>query len=66
MRLRYQTVAVERQRISSEIVGKIVDAFGQSDRLGFAYPHSAVEYKATDNDSLPPAFRRVDEGPESR
>ena len=62
MRLRYETFAVERQRISSDMVGKIVEAFAQSDRLGFAYPHSAVEYKATDNDSLPPIFKRVDKG----
>ena len=60
MRLRYQTVAAERQKVSSEIVAKIVEAFAGSDRLGFAYPHSAVEFKAVDKASLPPVFREVD------
>ena len=60
MRLRYQTVAAERQEVSSNIVAKIVEAFAGSDRLGFAYPHSAVEFKAVDKASLPPVFREVD------
>jgi small-conductance mechanosensitive channel len=60
MRLRYQTVAVERQRISSDIVGKIIQVFGASDRLGFAYPHTAIEYKPVETKCLPPEFRRVD------
>ena len=59
MRLRYQTIAVERQRISSAIVGKVVEVFSQSDTLGFAYPHAAVEYKTTGAASLPPMFREV-------
>lgn len=54
MRLRYQTVATDRERISSDIVGRVVDAFGTSDQLGFAYPHSAVEFRSTDHSSLPP------------
>ncbi len=56
MRLRYQTIATEREQISSDIVGLIVKAFGESETLGFAYPHSAVEYRAADGKSLPPAF----------
>jgi small-conductance mechanosensitive channel len=59
MRLRYQSIAVDRQKISSDIVGKIVEAFAKSDKLGFAYPHSAVEFKAVDKASLPPLFREV-------
>ena len=65
MRLRYQTVAAERERISSDIVGRIVEAFGTSDSLGFAYPHSAVEYRAADERSLPPMFRRLPLGEQS-
>lgn len=57
MRLRYQSIAVERQKISTAIVAKIVEAFAKSDQLGFAYPHSAVEYKAVEHASLPPMFR---------
>ena len=60
MRLRYETVAVDRERISTDIVGKVVDAFAASDELGFAYPHSAVEYRAAADHSLPPMFKRVD------
>lgn len=60
MRLRYQSIAVDRQEISSNIVGKIVDAFARSERLGFAYPHSAVEYKAVEKASLPPTFKELD------
>lgn len=59
MRVRYQTVAAERERISSDIVGRIVQAFGASDRLGFAYPHAAVEYRPAEGKSLPPMFREV-------
>jgi small-conductance mechanosensitive channel len=60
MRLRYQSIAVDRQLMSSEIVGKIVEAFSKSDKLGFAYPHSAVEFKAVDRSSLPPTVKLVD------
>lgn len=60
MRLRYQSIAVERQRISSEIVGRIVQAFGQSDQLGFAYPRASVEYRSGGDRSLPPMFEVVE------
>lgn len=60
MRLRYQSIAVDRQMTSSNIVGKIVQAFSRSQKLGFAYPHQAVEFKAVEKASLPPAFKIVD------
>lgn len=60
MRLRYKSIAVERQRISSEIVGKIVEAFSQSDQLGFAYPRASIEYRSGGERSLPPMFKVVD------
>ncbi len=59
MRLRYQSIAVDRQKISTEIVAKVVEAFGKSDQLGFAYPHSAIEYKLSETASLPPVFKEV-------
>lgn len=62
MRLRYQTVATDRERISSDIVGEIVNVFGHSSNLGFAYPRSAVEFKAVDGTSLPPMFKEVELG----
>lgn len=60
MRVRFQSIAVDRQEISSNIVGKVVEAFAKSEKLGFAYPHQAVEFKAVEKASLPPAFKVVD------
>ena len=63
MRLRYQTIAADRERISSDIVGKIVKVFGHSDTLGFAYPHAAIEYKTVGTASLPPMFQAAGREP---
>ena len=54
MRLRYRSIAVDRQKISTQIVAKVAEAFGKCDRLGFAYPHSAIEYRLSNTASLPP------------
>ena len=62
MRLRYQATAKDRQRISSDIVGKIIEVFSNSAALGFAYPHSAVEYRPADEGSLPPMVRSRPQG----
>ena len=59
MRLRYQSIAVDRQKISTAIVAKIVEAFSKTDQLGFAYHHSAIEYKLSEVASLPPMFKEV-------
>ena len=59
MRLRYQSIAVDRQKISTAIVAKIVEVFGDSDKLGFAYPHSAIEYKLSEAASLPPMYKEI-------
>ena len=56
MRLRYRSIAVDRQRISTRIVAKVMDAFSNSPHVGFAYPHSAVEYRLSDSASLPPMY----------
>ena len=45
MRLRYQTLAMERQRISSEIVRRIIRSFNESDKVEFAYPHTEILYR---------------------
>ena len=55
MRLRYKSIAVERERISSEIVGKIVDAFGKNDRIEFAYRHFSLEHPSGEA-SVPGVF----------
>ena len=55
MRLRYQTIPAERQRISSEIVDVVLDEFKANyPRIRFGYPHSVVKY-SQDNDP-PPAL----------
>ena len=56
MRLRYRSIAVDRQRISTRIVAKVMDAFSNSPHVGFAYPHSAVEYRLSNTASLPPMY----------
>ena len=45
LRLRYQTLAMERQRISSEIVRRIIEKFNATDKVEFAYPHTEVLYR---------------------
>ncbi|RMG30522.1 MAG: hypothetical protein D6721_03575, partial [Gammaproteobacteria bacterium] len=45
LRLRYQTLATDRQRISSAIVFEIVKKFDRSDKVEFAYPHTEVIYR---------------------
>ena len=45
LRLRYQTLAMERQRISSEIVKRIIDEFNANPSVEFAYPHTEVLYR---------------------
>ena len=56
MRLRYRSIAVDRQRISTRIVAKVMDAFSSNARIGFAYPHAAVEYRLSNTASLPPMY----------
>ncbi len=56
MRLRYRSIAVDRQRISTQIVAKVMEAFSNSPHVGFAYPHSAVEYRLSNTASLPPMY----------
>jgi len=45
MRLRYQTLATERQRISSDIVTRLIREFNKNDRVEFCYPHTEVLYR---------------------
>ena len=39
VRLRYQTEAKDRQRISSDIVRRVIRSIAASDKVEFAYPH---------------------------
>jgi small-conductance mechanosensitive channel len=41
-RLRFQTIAKERQRITSDIVRRILHEFGRSDRVEFCLPHMSL------------------------
>lgn len=45
LRLRYKTFATDRQRVSSDIVRKIVEQLSQNDEVEFAYPHSEIIYR---------------------
>lgn len=45
LRLRYKSLAVERQRIASEITRKVVCSFNASSSVRFAYPHLQVLYQ---------------------
>ena len=42
MRLRYQTLAKERQRITSDIVRVLIREFGRNDKVDFCYPHMDI------------------------
>ncbi len=43
MRVRYQSIAVDRERIASEILGSIIEAIHKDDRIEFAYRHVTLE-----------------------
>lgn len=45
LRLRYQTLATERQRISSEITQIIFREFARNEKVEFCYPHSEVLHR---------------------
>ena len=45
VRVRYQADATERQRITSDITGIIVDKFTHTDSVRFCYPHSEIIYR---------------------
>ena len=45
IRLRYQVLAVERQRISSDIVRILIREFKRSERVEFCYPHTEVLHR---------------------
>lgn len=44
MRLRYQTLGKDRQRISSEIVRVIIREFDRNAKVAFCYPHMDIYY----------------------
>ena len=44
MRVRYQSIAVDRERIASDILGKVIEAFNRNDQIEFAFRHVTLEY----------------------
>jgi len=54
IRLRYQTVATERQRISNDIVHAIVRSFNSTPQVEFAYPHTEILYRPKPDRSAAP------------
>lgn len=60
IRLRYQTLATERQRVSSEIVQVIFREFARTEKVEFCYPHSEVLHRpkagGPAGDDTPPPY----------
>ena len=54
IRLRYQSIPAERQRISSEIVKIVFHEFGKTEKVQFCYPHSEVIYQWKEGVAPPP------------
>jgi len=54
IRLRYQSIPSERQRMSSEIVKIIFHEFSKTDKVHFCYPHSEVIYQWKEGVAPPP------------
>jgi len=51
MRIRYKTIPVERQQISTNITRKVLAKFKSNfDKVKFCYPHSVVRYKQLDGE----------------
>ena len=59
MRVRYQSIAVDRERIASEVLGKIIEAIHQNDRIEFAYRHVTLE-QPPDEWEPPPSLPKRD------
>jgi len=54
IRLRYQSIPSERQRMSSEITKIIFHEFAKTDKVQFCYPHSEVIYQWKEGVAPPP------------
>ncbi len=52
IRLRYQTDAKDRQRISSEILRQVFTGFHANDLVDFCYPHQEIVYRPQKPDIL--------------
>jgi small-conductance mechanosensitive channel len=57
IRLRYQSIPSERQRMSSDIVKIIFHEFAKTDKAHFCYPHSEVIYQWKEGAAQPPVAR---------
>jgi len=57
MRVRYQTIPSDRQRISTDITRRILKRVRENyGAVKFCYPHSVVRYRNMDDDAAPPAI----------
>ena len=54
IRLRYQSIPAERQRMSSDITKIVFHEFAKKDNVRFCYPHSEVIYEWKEGSALPP------------
>ena len=58
IRLRYQAIPAERQRISSEIVDIIQHEFKANyPKVRFGYPHSVIQYRRDNDEDVPPELQ---------
>ena len=48
LRLRYQAAAMDRQRLTSQIIQGILRAFNREPRVEFCYPHTEIVYRPKD------------------
>jgi len=49
LRLRYNTIATKRQRISSEITNELIRRFNRTPNVEFAYPHVELLHRPKAN-----------------
>ena len=55
VRVRYQAIGNDRQRISSEIVTEIIRAFNTEPSVSFCYPHLSIYHAPTEEAAAPKA-----------
>ena len=62
MRVRYQSIAVDRERIASDILGRVIEAINRNDRIEFAYRHVTLEHPHGEEEPLEPPLSLPERG----
>ena len=63
MRVRYQSIAVDRERIASDILGRVIEAFNRNDRIEFAYRHVTLEHPPGEEEPPQPPLNLPKQSP---